>query len=79
MKNVAIIKNMKGEVMETRKFRSYPEVERYIATKYDNNIYDWMIKKDLVETNKLDEIDLKFGLEVGYELAKVHTIVIKGE
>ena len=78
MKNVAIIKNMKGEVMETRKFKSYPEVERYIEKKYNNNIFDWNFKEEMIET-KADEFWSSMGFEVGNELAKVHTIVIKGE
>lgn len=76
MKNIAVIKNMNGEVMETKNFRSYPEVERYIASKYDNKIYDWMIDQELVET-KPDAIDLELGLEHGVEFAKVHKIVIR--
>lgn len=78
MKNVAIIKKQNGEVMETRNFKSYPEVERYVEMKYNNEIFDWTFKKGFVE-KKPDEFDLEMGLETGSEIAKIHTIVIKGE
>lgn len=79
MKNIAIIKNMKNEVIETKSFRSYPEVERYVANKYDNKIFDWNYVKEVVENNKPDEIDLELGLANGVEFANVHTIVIRKE
>lgn len=79
MKNIAIIKNMKNEVIETKSFRSYPEVERYVANKYDNKIFDWTYVKEVVENNKPDEIDLELGLANGVEFANVHTIVIRKE
>lgn len=77
MKNIAIIKNMKGEIVERKNFRSYPEVERYIAKKYANAIFDWMIDQELVE-GKPDAIDLALGLDKGRQWAKVHSIVIRG-
>ena len=78
MKNIAIIKNMKGEIMETRKFRSYPEVERFVAKKYGNRIFDWDISKDLIKV-KPGEMELMVGLDYSLEEAKVHRIMIKGE
>ena len=78
MKNVAIIKNKNGEVIENKKFKSYKEVERYVAKKYDNKIFDWTFKEGLIE-KKPDSFDLEMGLEVGHEIAKIHNIVIELE
>lgn len=78
MKNIAIIKNRKKEVIETKKFRSYVAVERYIQNKYNNNLFDWKIDEDLIE-KKPDKIDKEFGLDVSYALAKIHTIIIEEE
>ena len=76
MKNIAIIKNMKGEIMEQKNFASYVAIERHVAEKYDNKIYDWTWKKELVE-KRPDKLDKELGLEKGDQFAKVHTIVIR--
>ena len=63
MKNVAIVMNRAGKQLETKSFNSYAAVERYVASKYDSGIYDWVIeqgieqrkpnKKDIEKANKL--------------------------
>lgn len=76
MKNIAIIKNMKGEIIEQKNFASYVAIERYVAKKYDNKIYDWNWVEKVVEKRKGD-FEKENGIEQGLQFAKVHTIVIR--
>lgn len=76
MKNIAIIKNMKGEIMEQKNFASYVAIERYVAEKYDNKIFDWNWVEKVVEKRKGD-FERENGIETGLQMAKVHTIVIR--
>lgn len=46
MKHIAVISTREDELLETKSFRSRVEVERYIASKYHNEIFDWMIESD---------------------------------
>ena len=62
--------------MEQKNFASYVAIERYVAKKYDNKIFDWNWEQKLVD-KRPDKLDKELGLEKGGQFAKVHTIVIR--
>ena len=51
MKQLLVIKDKQGNVLECRKFDSRKILENYTNAKYEKVIYDWRLDK-VVQTNR---------------------------
>lgn len=75
MKQIAVIKNVDGKLLEIKSFQSRKALERYVAVKYEKGTYDWEIRNCIVETipNKQEK---ELGLSFGFREVKKHFIVV---